>query len=151
MKKDIFENNAHPFTVPEGYFDTLQDRIMNRIRTEKGFGVRVPSFEFRVPSFAVRALVAAAACVLFIFIGAAVLYMVKTERQPVVAKSIVDDDFYQWVYASDRATFLAESLNIHTPESIMENENGYFEEDEAIISFLERDNINVLAILMVSD
>jgi hypothetical protein len=31
MKTNQF-NNENPFTVPEGYFDTLQERIMNRVR-----------------------------------------------------------------------------------------------------------------------
>jgi hypothetical protein len=35
MKKDIFENKTCPFTVPEGYFDTLHERVMNRIQAEE--------------------------------------------------------------------------------------------------------------------
>ena len=150
MEKDIFENNAHPFIVPDEYFDTLQGRIVNRIQTEENFG-----FDF-VKGCAVRVLssyqtlLAAAACILFIFTGTA-LYMANTKQQHTVAESVIDDDFYRWLYASDRATLLAESLDIHTPEDITATKNDYFEEDEAIISFLERNNISVLAILMVSD
>ena len=166
IKKDIFENNAHPFTVPEGYFDSFQDRIMNRIQTEErcgfnfveGCAVRVEGLtSLRAAPFALfrslgfyRTLIAAAACILFIFtIGA--LYVIHTGRQPVVAETVVDDDFFRWVYTSDRATLFAESLDIHAPETIMANEHDYFEEDEAIINFLERDNISIAAILMVSD
>jgi hypothetical protein len=142
MNRKIFDR-TNPFTVPEGYFDTLQCRIMERIQAEerhaKGRTLRMTPL---------RAWVAAAACVLFIFTGAA-LYVAHTgNRQSVIAESVVDDEFYRWVFAADRATFLAESLDIQTPDDILANENN-FEEDEAIINFLERDSVNVLAIALL--
>ena len=142
MKKDIFDK-TNPFTVPNGYFDSLQERIMNRIHAEETPKAKKRSIQMRP----FRVLVAAAACVLLIFAGAT-LYMVQTDKQSFVTKSIVDDDFYQWFFTSDRATLMSESLN---PNNFVSDENNFSEEDEAIIHFLERDNIHVVAIVYSVD
>ena len=149
MKSDIFEKNDCPFTVPDGYFDTLQERIMSRIRTEEncreaqGRTIRMSLY---------RKMVAAAACVLFIFAGAT-LYMTYSEKQSIVAEieTVVDEDFYRWLYTSDRLTQMAETLDILMPENFLTCEAGFSEEDKAIIQFLERGNINVAAILYSID
>lgn len=145
MKKDILDNHANPFTVPDGYFDSLQERIMSRVQA--GESLREARYR-TVRMNTCRALVAAAACILFIFTGA-VLYMTYTDQQAAVAETAVDEDFYRWFYAADRATLMAEALDIAVPENIATTEPGYAdsEEDEAIICFLERDNINVAAIV----
>ena len=143
MKKDIFANNAQPFTVPDGYFDTFQERIMNRILTEEN-AVKRKNVISITP---LRTLVAVAACLLLIFTGAA-LYMANMDKQRALADLTIDEDFYRWFYVSDGATLLAESLDFITPENIMaDNDTDYYEEDQAIIRFLERDNINVAAIV----
>ena len=146
MKKDIFENRAYPFTVPDGYFDTLHERIMSRIEDEnhlevKGRIIRMPFY---------RKWMAAAACILLIFSGAT-LYLTYPEKQPFLAELTIDDDFYHWLYASDEATLMAESLDIQIPENMITGSTALSEEDEAIIQFLERDNINVAAILYSID
>jgi len=146
MKKDIFSNQANPFTVPEGYFETLQERIMSRIEAEDNL-VRTHLVRTNnVRTLNVRTWIAAAACILFIFTGTT-LYMRYSEPQSVIAESVPDEDFYQWLYASDEATLLAESLDIAMPEGYMFNDYEYSEEDAAIIAYLERDNISVAAIL----
>jgi len=142
MKRDIFENKVNPFTVPEGYFDNLHERIMSRIEAENH--PKVQGRIIRMPLY--RKWIAAAACILFIFAGAT-LYMTHQEKQLAVAEFAMDDDFYQWLYASDGATFMAESLDIHVPENFITAATGFSEEEEAIIHFLERDNIHVAAIL----
>jgi len=143
MKKDIFGNKTCPLTVPDGYFDTLHERIMDRIQAEESHPV-VQGRIIRMPLY--RKLIAAAACILFIIAGVT-LYLTYPEKQLIVSEFAIDDDFYQWLYASDGATLMAESLNIDMPENFMFNEIGFSEKDEAIIHFLERDNINVAAIL----
>jgi len=142
MKKDIF-NKTNPFTVPDGYFDSLQERIMSRIHAGE-----IPEVKERsIQMTPFRALVAAAACVLLIFAGAT-LYMAHADKQSFVAESVVDDEFYQWFFTSDGATLMSESLN---PDNFVADENNFSEEDEAIIQFLERDNINVVAIVYSVD
>ena len=143
MKQDILENNNNPFTVPEGYFDTLQERIMNRIQDE-GKHQKAARSIFRTTTF--RLLVAAAACILFVFL-ATTLYTKHSDNELLVAENTIDDDLYSWLYTSDEKTLLAESLNIIMPDNFSGIEIGYFEEDEAIIRFLERDNINLVALL----
>ena len=142
MKKDIFSNQANPFTVPDGYFDTLQERIMSRIEAEDNL-LRTRG---NIRTLNIRTMLAAAACVLFIFTGAT-LYMRYSEPQFMIAESVLDDDFYQWLFASDEATLLAESLNIAMSDDFIYHETDFSEEDAAIIAFLERDNISVAAIL----
>jgi hypothetical protein len=155
MKKDIFDNKANPFTVPDGYFDTLQERIMNRIKTETNNGIMDiavhnphASSPFTVGasflSLHARKLVAAA-CILLLFSG--YIYIMYSGKQTFVAETAVDEDFYQLFYTSDRTTLLAESLDITMPADISVKEIDYTEKDEAIIRFLERDNINLVAIL----
>ena len=149
MKRDIFENNECPFTVPEGYFDTMQERIMSRVRTEESRR-EVQGRTIRMPLY--RKIVAAAACVLFIF-ASITLYMTNTGKLSVVAEieTTIDEEFYQWFYASDGLTQIAESLDILMPDNFMTAEAGFSEEDEAIIQFLERNSINVAAILYSID
>jgi len=142
MKRDIFENKASPFTVPEGYFDTLQGRIMTRISAEER-----QSRIIRMPLY--RKMIAAAACVLFIF-SASTLYFTYTGK-PSVMSELIDEDFYQWLYASDRLTQMAESFDVAMPEHFSSNETGFSEEEEAIIQFLERDNFTFAAILYSID
>ena len=143
MKKDIFDNNSNPFTVPDGYFDSLQERIMNRIRTEENH-TKSERRIIRMISF--RKLVAAAACILFILTGAAI-YVSHSSKQSSIAETVIDDDFFRWLYASDAATWLSESLDVIMPENFTGFEMDFSEEDEAIINFLERDNISIAAIL----
>ena len=147
MKKDIFENKDHPFTVPDGYFDTLNERIINRIQAEEndqkdqGRIIRMHPY---------RKWIAAAACILFIFAGVT-LYMNHQKKQLIIAEYAIDDDFYQWLYASDGATLMAKSLNIQMPENFVTAATGFSEEEDAIIQYLERDNINVAAIVYSID
>jgi len=143
MEKEIF-NNANPFTVPDGYFDTLQEHIMNRIATEESRAKKQGRM-IRMHSYW-RALVAVAACILFIFVGAS-LYMTHSNKQSLFAETVIDEEFYRWLYASDDATFLAEALDIPIPENYLNEETEYSEENEAIIQFLERDNISLVAIV----
>jgi len=143
MEKVIFENKVCPFTVPDGYFDTLQERIMSRIQEGPSFPLSRKSTNL------FRTLLAAAACVAFIFTAAA-LYSIYAGKQSMIAESIIDENFYQWSYAADNTTLLAESLNIAMPEMITANGSGFSEEDEAIIRFLERDNINLVAAIIHS-
>ena len=143
MKKDLFENNAHPFTVPDGYFDTLNERIMNRIQAEENTG-RI------IRMSPVRKWIAAAACILFIS-ASAILMITYQEKKLVLSEITLDDDFYQWLFASDDATLMAESLDFHVPENMIIDETRLSEEDEAIIQFLERDNIQLAAILYSLD
>ena len=144
MKDNIFDNNANPFTVPDGYFYDLPERIMNRIQAEdklakeQGRIVRMHPY--------LRTLVAAAACILFIFAGTT-LYKAYTDKQSFVAKTVVDEDFYRWLYASDEAILLAEVLDVQIPERFLTDDTEYSEEDAAIIQFLERDNISLTAIV----
>ena len=147
MKRDIFENNTCPFTVPDGYFDTLHERIMSRIQAENDH----PEVNQRIIGIPLyRKLIAVAACILFIF-AAATLYWTYPGKHLAVAESTPNDDLFQWLYASDEATLMAESLDIQIPENVMVEETDWTEEEEAIIYFLERDNINVAAILYSID
>jgi len=136
MKKDIFDNNSNPFTVPDGYFDTLQERVMCRVQPQQ--------VDSRIIPF--RVLIAVAACILLIFTGAA-LFLTHHDKQPIAYETIIDDDFYEWFFALDEKSWLANTLDITMPENIIDNDD----EDEAIIRFLERDNISVAAIVYSFD
>ena len=134
MNMNILYNKDNPFTVPDGYFDDLQERVMSNIDAHER-AKRV----FLTP---LRMWFAAAACVLLIFTGGALLY---TNKQPVISQTFVDEDFYRWLFASEKATWLAETLDIEV--NMPETANELCDEDRAIISFLERDNISVAAIV----
>jgi len=135
MKKDIFDNNSNPFTVPDGYFDTLHERIMNRIKVEESKSSHINHY--------FRRMVAVAACVALIC-TAVTVYIMYDGKQPFVAETTVDEDFYQLLYTSDRTALLVESLNISMPVNFATYST---EEDEAIMRFLERDNINLIAFI----
>ena len=83
MLKELGFNNANPFKTPEGYFDTLSERIMARIdeeetktAEEKAETVQVAEVvslkqkKTSVINYAIRWAVAAAACLALVFVGA---------------------------------------------------------------------------------
>ena len=72
-------------------------------------------------------------------------------KQSFVAETEIDENFYQLIYASDRTTLLAESLDIVMPGNFAIKEIDNTEEEEAIISFFERDNVNLVAFLNTID
>ena len=82
MLKELGFNNANPFKTPEGYFDTLSERIMARIdeeetktAEEKAETVQVAEVvslkqkKTSVINYAIRWAVAAAACLALVFVG----------------------------------------------------------------------------------
>jgi hypothetical protein len=142
MKKDIFDNNTNPFTVPDEYFDTLQQRITSRINTEENKTLYSSFFTLNF-----RRIVAVAACILLVFAAAAIYVMYADKQTSVAEITVVDDDFYQFLYTSDRTALLAETLDIFMPAHFANDKTCYSEEDEAIIRFLERENVNLMAIL----
>jgi UDP-N-acetylmuramyl pentapeptide synthase len=144
MKNDIFDR-TNPFTVPEGYFDALHERLISRVRAEAD----CPKAERRIAGLRAFMLpVAAAACILLAVAGAALHALRTSGVRPAMAEASLDDDFYQWFYTSDGVTLLSESLNANMPESVAADEAVSSEEDDAIIRFLERANINVAAIVL---
>jgi len=80
------------FTVPEGYFAALRERVMNRIGEEES---RRKEVQARIVKMSLlRRLVAVAACVLLVF-TAATLYVKHAERQHGYAETeTADEDFY---------------------------------------------------------
>ncbi len=83
MLKELGLSNANPFKTPEGYFDTLSERIMARIdeeetktAEEKAETVQVAEVvslkqkKTSVINYAIRWAVAAAACLALVFVGA---------------------------------------------------------------------------------
>lgn len=82
MLKELGLSNANPFKTPEGYFDTLSERIMARIdeeetkaAEEKAKTVQVAEVvslkqkKTSVINYAIRWAVAAAACLALVFVG----------------------------------------------------------------------------------
>ncbi len=143
MKTDPF-SKENPFKIPDGYFDSLQDKVMSRIREEEQTLPEAPVVRLKH----YRTIIAIAACFVLIFTAGA-LFWLNTERQPLIADSEVDDDtFYQWLYEADKTTLLAEALAADMDETVTTDKSGYTDEEEQeIIRFLERDNITVAAIV----
>ena len=131
---DILTNKNCPFTVPDGYFADLQTRVMNRIEAHEKQNRTLWLNPWQM-------LIAAAACILLIFTPIALMH---SKKQPLMTKTQIDDDLYKWLYASEKATQLAQTLDIDTQ---MPELTEICDEDRAIISFLERDNISVAAIV----
>ena len=82
MLKELGLSNANPFKTPEGYFDTLSDRIMARIdeeeakttekKSETAQVAKVVSMKQKNASvfkYAIRWAIAAAACLALVFVG----------------------------------------------------------------------------------
>ncbi len=138
MKNDSF-NHKNPFAVPEGYFDNLQNKVMERIRKEEGMVARTRVVRFK----SYRTLVAAAACVLLLF-TAGVLWWVNPVQQPAVAEEWYMDDnaFFQLMYTSD-IPLVSEVLNTSTT---IDDNDWTEEQEQEIIHFLERDNMMFIAI-----
>ena len=138
-------DNKNPFTVPEGYFDNLQDNIMSRIRQEEQ-----PKTETSVVRLRhYRTIAGVAACFALIF-TVGLLFWQNIEQQPLIADSGIEDaDIYQWLYESDKISLLAEAIEtVSLINSESDNELWCTEEEEQeIILFLERDNLTVAAIV----
>lgn len=141
-------SKENPFSVPDGYFETFQHRILSRIREEEKFASR-KNGTIRLNPY--KAIIAAAACVAIIFIASTV-YRMHSAQQPAVARYDLDDNtFCEWVYTAEGASLLAESIDVNRQESFTQEKSDPEEQGQEIIRFLERDNITVAAIISSID
>ena len=137
-------NNKNPFATPEGYFENLQEQIMSRVHDSEELTVKS---RIAIRTNLYIRWITAAACLVFIFVAAALL-LTGQGRQSSVAESTMDEDsFYQWLYNSEKITLLAETLEINAAETFVADDEEYYENDDEIIRFLERDNISIAAIV----
>jgi hypothetical protein len=138
-------NRENPFTVPEGYFDDLEKRVMRRIREQEN---RPPA---RVVGIRLhRAAIAVAACLVLAFAGV-MAYLAGSEQQIDIAASPSEyDEVYQMLMASERVVAIAELLELDMSGNIFDSCCSE-EDEEEIIRFLERDNISIFAIVHSMD
>ena len=114
MLKELGFNNANPFKTPEGYFDTLSERIMARIDEEetktaekKAETVQVAEVvslkqkKTSVINYAIRWAVAAAACLALVFVGADYF---REENKSIAQNQTVAEE-YDDEYAEDMISY----------------------------------------------
>lgn len=114
MLKELGLSNANPFKTPEGYFDTLSERIMARIdeeetkaAEEKADTVQVAEVvslkqkKTSVINYAIRWAVAAAACLALVFVG--VDYF--GEENKTIAQNQTVAEEYDDEYAEDMISY----------------------------------------------
>lgn len=123
---------TNPFTVPEGYFDHLQDDIMQRIDNKnKQISHKTSYMRMYI------AVVSAAACVAII-VTLALWPQSPFQQMDMAAANHDEETLYQLLYMSDRTSLLAETILEDDPVQSFENKDDSAE-DEHIIRFLERD------------
>lgn len=123
MLDELGLNNSSPYTVPEGYFDTLTSRVMDRIDSEMSkeekplMVIGSKSSNSNTWKYAIRWMVAAAACIVMAIVG--IQYYnndVNTLAQNQIAEIEVDgydeeyeEDviYYSMVDAQDVYSYLA--------------------------------------------
>lgn len=89
--KDIFDNKElqnNPFKVPENYFDTLTERIMNRIPEENSIANAEKQKKGRILSL--RSLRWAAAIACFFVVGATSVFYVSNNGSSSLATNNAD-------------------------------------------------------------
>ncbi len=114
LLKELGLSNANPFKTPEGYFDTLSERIMARIdeeetktAEEKAETVQVAEVvslkqkKTSVINYAIRWAVAAAACLALVFVG--VDYF--GEENKTIAQNQTVAEEYDDEYAEDMISY----------------------------------------------
>ena len=114
MLKELGFNNANPFKTPEGYFDTLSERIMARIdeeetktAEEKAETVQVAEVvslkqkKTSVINYAIRWAVAAAACLALVFVG--VDYFGEENKSIAQNQTVAEE--YDDEYAEDMISY----------------------------------------------
>ena len=112
--KELGLSNANPFKTPEGYFDTLSDRIMARIdeeetktAEEKAETVQVAEVvslkqkKTSVINYAIRWAVAAAACLALVFVG--VDYFGEENKSIAQNQTVAEE--YDDEYAEDMISY----------------------------------------------
>ena len=112
--KELGLSNANPFKTPEGYFDTLSERIMARIdeeetktAEEKAETVQVAEVvslkqkKTSVVSYAIRWAVAAAACLALVFVG--VDYFGEENKSIAQNQTVAEE--YDDEYAEDMISY----------------------------------------------
>ncbi len=114
MLRELGLSNANPFKTPEGYFDTLNDRIMDRIdketaktedeEKETADQVKIVSMKQKQPvvHYAIRWAVAAAACLALVFIG--VNYYEQENKNIAQNQTAVTED-YDDEYGEDMISY----------------------------------------------
>jgi hypothetical protein len=114
MLKELGLSNANPFKTPEGYFDTLSERIMARIdeeetktAEEKAETVQVAEVvslkqkKTSVINYAIRWAVAAAACLALVFVG--VDYFGEENKSIAQNQTVAEE--YDDEYAEDMISY----------------------------------------------
>lgn len=112
--KELGLSNANPFKTPEGYFDTLSERIMARIdeeetktAEEKAETVQVAEVvslkqkKTSVINYAIRWAVAAAACLALVFVG--VDYFGEENKSIAQNQTVAEE--YDDEYAEDMISY----------------------------------------------
>ena len=112
--KELGFNNANPFKTPEGYFDTLSERIMARIdeeetktAEEKAETVQVAEVvslkqkKTSVINYAIRWAIAAAACLALVFVG--VDYFGEENKSIAQNQTVAEE--YDDEYAEDMISY----------------------------------------------
>ncbi|MDR1864222.1 MAG: hypothetical protein LBR08_01485 [Bacteroidales bacterium] len=129
-------DKRNPFSVPEGYFDQLQEKVVFRIKKEKKSVFRIRYYKY----------VAAAACILLFSVWG-LLFLTDTRQPATVGENADEEELELWMYdVLDKTTLTAALLNIETSEDILETCCSEEQEME-IIRFLERENITIAAIV----
>jgi len=114
MLKELGLSNANPFKTPEGYFDTLSERIMARIdeeetktaeekaeTTQVAEVVSLKQKKTSVVSYAIRWAVAAAACLALVFVG--VDYFGEENKSIAQNQTVAEE--YDDEYAEDMISY----------------------------------------------
>jgi hypothetical protein len=135
MTEDFDKSN--PFSVPDGYFDGLQEKIMDDIRKDEQPVFRIkPYYKY----------IAAAACVLLISTFG-FLWWTNQQSMPIANN---EENMAQWMDVLDRTSLMAAILDIEMPEETLINEPSE-EQEREIIRFLEHENITIVAIVHAMD
>ena len=121
--------NENPFSVPEGYFNSFQQRLQDRIQSEK-----VNSNPERSPAVISRLVWAGAVAAVFIVAFVVSKNIIGTGNNQPLSEDEIAYAFEQEIYDLDEAEIL-ENLD----EMIQDNdpENGY--SDEIILYLLDED------------
>ncbi len=135
-------SKSNPFEVPEGYFDTFQSRMADRIAQEAG--QRQPTF---VPAILRPRLIAVFSSVAVLFIVGSIFLFQKKETKSFTASELAEIIEYSAIASSSEAELIKQlEISVDNPKQI-DNFTDSNEFNAEAIEYLSKEDIDLNSLM----
>lgn len=135
-------SKSNPFEVPEGYFDTFQNRMADRIAQQAG--QRQPKF---VPAILRPRLIAVFSSVAVLLIVGSIFFFQKKETKSFTASELAEIIEYSTISSSSEAELIKQlEISVDNPKQI-DNFTDSKEFNAEAIEYLSKEDIDLNSLM----